>query len=196
MKTFVNLCKKPLLIVCTALFVIFTAMLVLSFVTPLGNTFSGSMNLKDTMEEMALDFKVKSSLTFGKDGNGEMKVTFDEAKLKEIMKEVPGMTDEVIDTAIKGMQNTKFKYEKKDGKYIIVEGGSFDIKGNKIVPVNAEDYDKVVPSFVCTANSAVQLTSIVLMVVSGLALAGCVVVTVLANKGVIKTEEKSEAVAE
>ncbi len=61
-----------------------------------------------------------------------------------------------------------------------------------------KEYNEAVKMYTltCKANVALQIVSIILMVVGGVALVGCIVVTVLANKGVIKTEKAEEAKAE
>lgn len=196
MKTFVNLCKKPLLLVSAVLFVVFTALLVVSFIMPLGNKYSAKVNLKDTMGASAPDFTISQSITLGKDGKAKMGIKLDEKAYKNAMKELLGdlYNEENIDKSIEAMNeaaNEELSYKKEDGKVIINSFATFEIKGYKLVmPASTEK----TPDFVCTANTAVQTVSIVLMVVSGLALAGCVVVTLLDKKGVF--DKKSEAAAE
>lgn len=204
MKKFVELCKKPFLYASAALFVVFTVLLVVALVTPLGNTFGKTVNLKDMGDGMP-DFSITQTLTFEKDGNASVGVKFNEAKYKDALKEVLGeaYTDEIGNQAVEALKNEvndqKFEYTKENGKYVIKDYMELEVKGNKLVPVvpegeevTQEEIDEY--TLTCTANSAVIIASAVLMGVSGIVLVGCVVVLVLDKKGVIKTgETKAEA---
>ena len=199
MKKFVNLCKKPLLILSAVVFVLFTALLVVSFITPLGKSYSGTqtVSMKDLGFSSNEKIKFSATLTLVDDKTLEVSSKIDAKQMKSLLKEVMGdlYNEEYINNQISELEKDskkQFSYTKKDGK-IVSSIGTYEMKGNKLVPAGAEKLDMQV-SLVCTANSAIQITSIVLMVVSGIALAGCVVVIVLDKKGVFN--KKSEAAAE
>lgn len=212
MKTFVNLCKKPLLIVSAVLTAALLVLLVLSYTVPFGKTYKGTTERTDE----GVKYTTVTTITRGSEKvKVKMTTSFDEAALRKSLKdEYPEMTDAQLDAQLAEIKaNIKKYYDIEDEYFYVVKDGKVYVdvmktaksakdvsteeenvfavvKGYKFVSETKEN-GKVVETteYVCTANFAVQVTSIVFFVLFALATAGCVTVLVLDKKGVIKTEK-------
>ena len=280
MKKFINLCKKPLLIVAAALFVVSTVLLVLGYTIPMGKTYKGTYAM-DASGGMGVNVKISMTITLKTNEKCLVKQTFEfdeeeavatiKGKIRESILKDPSaseMTEEALKEKvdqtyessfykqmIAGSKKTFDEYNKlgeieffyvvKDGKIYVspaksdkfpeevmgmpvvesvkeletlIEGEEgedglepmFTQKGYKLVMetegqvINLDkvqegaepEYETLKYEFPCTANTAIQITSIVLMVVFGLCTAGCVTILILDKKGLLtKKEETTETAA-
>ncbi len=178
MKTFVNLCKKPLLIVSAVLTLAFLVLLIVSYTTPLGKNYVYSKTQDGVEGKIEITLGDKYLMKYYLDGK--------EMDMSELYGDDGEGVDYVIKDGVIYVTFTEETYkELSDTVKEYLAKTMPKIEGYKIVGTMGTDEMVAV----CTANTAMQIVSIVLLVVSALALAGCVTVLVLDKKGIIKTEK-------
>ncbi len=158
--------QKPMLMVSALVFIVFTVLLIVSCLVPMGKTYSYSDKMSLKQYGVDADVKVTQTLTLKDKNSGETKVNVDAKELKKIFKEKLGdkYSEEDFKKVEESLSKTiPFTYTEKDGKITIAGGsmGVYEIKGNKLVLS-----DKV--SFTSTGSTIVMVVSIILMIVSGI----------------------------
>ena len=174
MRKLINIVKKPLLYGAIGVFAVFTILLVVISSLKHGKTYEYEMNVAG--------IKMTSTYTFVDDDTIAIEVSGF------------GMSEE-----------SEFEYKIEDGflyqKYETLEEGVFqwekmgEINAYEIVLETVDEETGFDMKLVmeCKTNKAVRTLSIVMMVVSGLAVAGSVAVTILDKKGIIKLKSESKA---
>ncbi len=172
MRKLINFVKKPLLYGAIGFFAVFTILLVVISSLKHGKTYEYEMNVAG--------IKMSATYTFEDDDTIAIKSTvFGMSEEDEIEYKIE---DGVLYQKFETLEEDVFEWEKmgKINAYeIILE--TFDEETGLDVELVME----------CKANKVVRTLSIVMMVVSGIAVAGAVAVIVLDKKGIIKL--KSEA---
>lgn len=163
-------CKKlqrPMLILSAVLFVLFTVLLIVASVAPLGKTYVYSDKMSLSSFGVDAEIKVTQSITLSGDKKGETSAKFSSSSLKKILKEKLGdaYSEDTFDKISKTLSTeVPFTYTESDGKIIIVGGaaGIYEQKGANLVL--SDDI-----SFKCTGSTVAQIASAIIMVVSGVA---------------------------
>lgn len=175
MRKFINIVKKPLLYGAIGVFAVFTILLVVISSLKHGKTYEYEMNVAGIKMTATYTFEDDDTIAVNSTAFGMSEESEIEYKIED------GVLYQKFETFEEGV----FEWEKM-GKI-----NAYEIVLETVDEETGLDIELVME---CKANKNVRTLSIVMMVISGIAVAGAVAVIVLDKKGIIKL--KSEAKVE